>query len=464
MKLRQLKVFALVILVVILNYSIQNLPDTTTAQTTPDVYVGIDIAYGDVEETKALIDQASSYTNLIIFGCTGITRNNNYLNETCQYAYDKGMYFIVYEPRWSTDYSPGGNLYRNGSLTYEEAKGKWGEHLLGIYRWDEPGGKQIDSDGNRYSWGNPSSYSEAADQFEQTISNQGLSRLLPLNCSLFTSDYAAYWFDYNAGYTDVFAEFGWNYSRQLNVAMCRGAATVQGGDWGVMITWTYTHPPYIESGDELYEDMVLAYDSGAKYIIVFDANEGWTDGILQEEHLQAMKKFWKYVQENPRNTDPIDTRTAYALPADYAYGFRGPTDRIWGLAEANETEYNLAIMVNYLLEVHGTKLDIIYDDELEEGNNYRYGSILYWDTYDPMPSPSPTPTPIPTETLIPSPSPTSTPTISPTLSPSQSSTMQPTATTDSQNDFGLSNYVYVVVGIGVVLGIGATALVLRKKR
>lgn len=163
-----------------------------------------------------------------------------------------------------------------------------------------------------------------------------------------------------------------------------------------------------------------------------------------------------------RNTDPVDTRTAYALPADYAYGFRGPKDKIWGLTEANETEYNLAIVVNYLLEVHGTKLDIIYDDGLEEGNNYGYDSILYWDTYDPMSSPSPTLTP--TETLTPSPSPTPTPAISSTLSPSQSSTMQPTATADSQNDFGLSNYVYVIVGIGVILGIGVIALVFRKKR
>ncbi len=155
---------------VILNYSIQNLPNTTTAQSTPDVYVGIDIAYGDVEETKALIDQVSSYTNLIIFGHTAITRNSTYLNETCQYAYDKGLYFIVYEPFWSINYSIGGNLYQPGNLTYEEAKVRWENHLLGIYRYDEPGGKVLD---NSSLWSgyfrNVSNYSEASNIYVQRL-------------------------------------------------------------------------------------------------------------------------------------------------------------------------------------------------------------------------------------------------------------------------------------------------------
>ena len=82
---------------------------------------------------------------MIVFGHTGVTRNSTYLNETCQYAYDKGMYFIVYEPFWSINYSIGGNLYQPGNLTYEEAKARWGNHLLGIYRYDEPGGKVLDN-------------------------------------------------------------------------------------------------------------------------------------------------------------------------------------------------------------------------------------------------------------------------------------------------------------------------------
>jgi len=86
------------------------------------------------------------------------------------------------------------------------------------------------------------------------------------NLQLFSSDYALYWFDYKAGYDVIFAEFGWNYSRPLNVALCRGAASAQKKEWGVMITWTYDEPPHLESGEKLYEDMVFAYENGAKYI------------------------------------------------------------------------------------------------------------------------------------------------------------------------------------------------------
>ena len=144
------------------------------------------------------------------------------------------------------------------------------------------------------------------------------------------SDYALYWFDYKAGLSTVFAEFGWNYSRQLNVALCRGAATVQNKNWGVMIDWTYTNPPYLESGPQLLDDMKLAYDNGAKYIIIFDSNENYTQSTLQPEHLQAMQQFWQYAQANPRPSDPPSSRVAFVLPNDYGYGFRGPDDKIWG--------------------------------------------------------------------------------------------------------------------------------------
>ena len=46
--------------------------------------------------------------------------------------------------------------------------------------------------------------------------------------------------------------------------------------------------------------MVGAYENGAKYIIVFDSNANFTQNVLQQGQLDAMKQFWHYVQANPR--------------------------------------------------------------------------------------------------------------------------------------------------------------------
>jgi hypothetical protein len=101
----------------------------------------------------------------------------------------------------------------------------------------------------------------------------------------FTSDYARYWFDYEGMFDLVLAEFGWNHSRLLNVALVRGASTFHNKDWGVTIAWKYNDPPYVESAQELYGDLVLAYQSGAKYTIVFSYPKVTAYGILEQEHL-----------------------------------------------------------------------------------------------------------------------------------------------------------------------------------
>jgi hypothetical protein len=75
---------------------------------------------------------------------------------------------------------------------------------------------------------------------------------LPPYTSLFTSDYGLYWYDFLSGYNTVFTEFVGNQSRQLAVALCRGAAHTLGSDvghstgqdWGAIITWKYTRHPF----------------------------------------------------------------------------------------------------------------------------------------------------------------------------------------------------------------------------
>ncbi|MCW4004820.1 MAG: hypothetical protein NWE95_13015 [Candidatus Bathyarchaeota archaeon] len=372
------------------------------AQATPNVYVGIDIAYGATQEAKLAIDKVSSYTNLVVFGSTQVTWFQDRVNETFQYAYDRGLSIISLRPALPQYTTEG----LNETEWYSMAQNRWGERLLGFYILDEPGGKQLDGTAE-YGWNNftgyPSSYVNAANMFTEGVSNFLGYERPPAYYETFTSDYALYWYDYKAGYDTVFAQFGWNYSREINIALCRGAAEKQNKDWGVIITWTYTNPPFLESGEQLYNDMLLAYDNGAKYIIVFDSDENG-HSTLQAEHYDAMQRFWNYAQNNPPKIIPKNQRTAFVLPDAYGFGFRWPKDHIWGVWEADELTGNISLSVGTLLKQYGARLDILYNDGLQEGSN-GYNQLIYWNSYDPTPTPSPT--------LSPTPSPTPTPTASP---------------------------------------------------
>jgi hypothetical protein len=425
-----------------------------------DVYVGVDVAYEDLAATEQLVDKISSYANLLVIGCTGITYNETRLNEICQYILDRNMSFIVY-----TDI-PG----KVSQQWIENAKTQWGNSFLGLYVTDEIGGRQLDQAKDFTTVTSATDYADAKTQFVSHVnfflnffSNQANPN------TLFTSDYALYNFDYEAGYDTVFAELGWNYSRQINVALCRGAATVHNRDWGVVITWTYTQPPYIESGPELYNDMVLAYQNGAKYIIVFDTNENYTQSILKQEHFDAMQQFWQYIQDNPRENVLVSQRTAYVLPEDYAYGFRGPEDKIWGLWEADTIATDISMSVASLLQMIGNKLDIIYPDTPQPISTLGYGSVVYWNDSRLIPpdwpnlptTPSPSPTQTPKASSIPSPSPSlsssPSPTFSPTLSPTPSSapTENPADPTDPTTGIVPIGYIYlsIVVVTAVLVGI-----------
>jgi hypothetical protein len=264
-----------------------------------------------------------------------------------------------------------------------------------------------------------------------------------------------YWFDYKGGYDVLLAQFGWNYSRQLNVALCRGAATVQNKDWGIMITWTYTEPPYIESGDKLYEDMVLAYDNGAKYIVVFDSNKEYTQGILEDTHFDALKQFWQYAHDNPRNAKPVEDRVAFVLPKDYAYGFRGPEDKIWGLWPADAFSLELGRTMGYLLGEYGSALDIIYDDGLDADNTLMFSQLLRWDVFSlsasPMPLPVPSPIQLPRTTHSPSRLANSSSSPFLTQSPSESPLPQSTSSVEPQQTGAFSKFDVFSIAVVAVL-------------
>jgi hypothetical protein len=223
-------------------------------------------------------------------------------------------------------------------------------------------------------------YSEAADRFIKKLSGDALLDFIPLNSPLMTSDYALYEFDYRAGYDVVLAELAWNHSRPLNIALCRGAATAHGKDWGVMITYTYDTLPYLASGAQIYDDLVSAYQNGAKYFMVFDyakdPETNVTHGILQQEHLDALQQFWQYVKHNPKPAVPNE-RVAYVLPKDYAYGFRGPNDSIWGLWGPDNLSGKIWNDANMLANQYGLALDIIYEDTLQN-HAFNYSKLVFW--------------------------------------------------------------------------------------
>ena len=299
--------------------------------------------------------------------------NLTQLQDVSQYVIDNGLYIVIF-----THFEMGSSI----AQWINNASQNWGNKFLGIYAYDELGGRQLDRDENYTQVNQASNYSDASSKFVSSL-NKGLNHfmqyyMMTSNQNLITSDYALYWFDYKAGYNTVLSEFIWNYSKQLSISLNRGAATVQNKNWGVIIDWKYNDMPYIESGPELYNDMVLAYQNGAKYITIFDYPKNSAYGILQKEHLQAMQQFWQYIKDNPQPSSTVDDRVTYVLPKDYGYGFRGPADKIWGLWSADNLTYQIGNEIGNALEKYGSKLDIIYDDGLNPTNTAMYSQLIFW--------------------------------------------------------------------------------------
>ena len=412
-----------------------------------------------VSEAKQLIDKVKPYTNLFILQSGSLQTNNASIDAIGNYAVNSGLNFILYM---------GVSSFANGDNWLTGYDGRWGDHFLGIYLDDEPGGKMLDgheyltfpnihssdpddqlsivknedgtinywadsisfnymrngtvsltgvnvrlSNGDNIIWGTATYYrngtitaqnqstspedipqvfvvsdtsispyytydglwaacpiqnpGQAAEIFDNqpnrtitTVRSESNSTL-----KMLTSDYALQWFDYQSGYDVVLTELGWNQSATQAIAQARGAANLYGKDWGAMIDWKYMQAPYLASGDEIYQQMCQAYENGAKYIVIFNYSPDMKGayGILQDEHFQALQRFWTDEVNNVNVTrGQVKADTAFVLSSDFGSGLRKQDDIVWGLWAPTQQEQQVWLQLQNALATHGQKLDVIYSD------------------------------------------------------------------------------------------------------
>ena len=198
--------------------------------------------------------------------------------------------------------------------------------------------------------------------------------------SIFTSDYALYWWDYQSGCDLVLAQLGWNNSVAQEIGLVRGAADLQVKRWGTIITWTYDKPPYLTSGGEMFEQMRMSYESGAEYVVIFNYAKDMEGpyGTLKDEHFEALERFWKDVVQNPAFVHGgLKAEAAFVLPKNYGWGLRNPGDSVWGLWEPNAEAQQAWPLLQEIISKHGLRLDIVYDDS-EYPVAGKYPQIYYW--------------------------------------------------------------------------------------
>lgn len=385
----------LVVIVVVASAVYLLNPQKQSANSKPDFYLGVSFCGNTTAEAKLLIDKIKPYTNLFIIQSGPVSINETALNEIMNYAIDSGLDVIVYFGFFNPDYP-----WQLPWLDY--AKQQWGNHFLGVYLNDEPGGYLLDLNWTSYftqakihnssdyylhnpavdlalNGSLPPDYNQAATHFNYEVYfNLSVNELKNRSIPAFTSDYALYWFDYLGGYDTVLTELGSNASITQSVALDRGAARMQNKTWGAIITWTYTQPPYLASGSVIYEQMLDAYLAGAKYIVIFDYPQlpGNPYGVMTDEHFEALQKMWNTAQA-VKPDDKQSDDVVLVLPQNYGWGMRQQDDRIWGVWGPDEKSPQIWNISRELLAKYDFRLDMVYDDANFPVDNL-YWRVYYW--------------------------------------------------------------------------------------
>lgn len=420
----------LVVALIILAISTSFFVSESRAQATSGekVYVGVTFGGTTVQEAKQLIDKVKSYANLFVVASWTINGgpDASALTQICDYAEAANMNFIVYFNFIFQNYtSTIGGVYNSTTwndyqmtpwhrLWLNESKERYGDKFLGAYLYDEPGGKQIDcgywNKNNTTFAGAPitiyrniSSYNDVARIYVSSIARSGSMQVLTntsyrynLNYTVpvFVSDYALFWFDYKAGYDAVFTEIGELHNKTSKIeqiALCRGAATAQNKDWGAIITFESYNPPTPENKTTMLTDMTMAYNAGAKYIVIFNHQVNGKDGLTEEQY-EAMKQFWSNIHSSEANSQgKYKGQVAFILPTNYGWGLRHLNDNIWGFWPADNKSSQIWSNMNKLIDKFGLNLDIVYDDpgvaiEGLYSETYLWNETLNFDTGSPLSS------------------------------------------------------------------------------
>ncbi len=387
----------------------------TTGLSVP--YVGIAFCGNTTTQAKTQIDRAKSYTNLFVLdtGRSDLSRNQSAVYEICDYAVNSGLSVIL-------------NLgisdpHENDSVTWfweqslDDVKRnwteRWGDKFLGVYDNDEPGGIQLDGDWKGWyaQYGKylsqmdhpamdnlykiylkmldahegslPQDYDLEAEFFVKDVlvdGDPGLAALKNSGITTFTSDYGLYWFDYLGDYDVLLAQIGWNVSVAQQIALIKGAARLQEKDWGIIVTWKYGDTPFLDSGDQIYSQMITAYQAGADYIVIFDYakdNNGNSAHAMLDEHYDALERLWNDMHTGAL-VDLSGPEAALVLPANYGWGMRNPDDTIWGFWPADEKAEVIGEAMSKLLAKYGAELDIVYEDTAYPVSKAGYGAVYYW--------------------------------------------------------------------------------------
>jgi hypothetical protein len=393
-----------------------NLPDEN--KKTP-VYVGISFTGNTTSEAKLLIDRVKSYINLFVLQSFVVSRNETAIYEICDYAVAQGLNIIV-------------NLGTYDNVTWPwhydifvNATARWGSQFLGAYYDDEPGGMQLD-----YNWTELFTSKRVVDSFEAVLNVTSLKDAPPFvqmyakfkdsqingtksenynleaetffylftthmgysafknitaaGIKMFTSDYALYWYGYQVGYDVLLTQLGWNNSYIKEIDLIKGAARLQNKEWGAIITWKYNETPYLDTGEEIYNQMLTAYQAGAKYVIIFNYPqiEGNPYGAMTNEHFAALEKFSNDIKATSKIRNVPDESKADAvlvLPNNYGWGMRTPSDKIWGYWAPDEKSTQIWNITNKLVQQYRLGLDIVYDDPAFPVTG-KYNHIYYWNS------------------------------------------------------------------------------------